>query len=114
MAPSIHIPCYTFGLPPSETSDLTYLPPPHPNHTHIRFPPCSRSPKSDAKATDVLRLVQEQSPHYKIAPWDIALLRGLSTGAVAYVTLGNTKVRVVSGRGGWDARVPPMIMDDPN
>jgi hypothetical protein len=40
----------------------------------------------------VLRLVQEQSPHYKIAPWDIALLRGLSTGAVAYVTLGNTKV----------------------
>lgn len=41
---------------------------------------------------EVQRLVQDHSPHYKIAPWDVALLRGLSTGAVAYVTLGNPKV----------------------
>lgn len=98
MAPSIHIPSYTFGLP-TERDERLDLPPSTPPKPHIHFPPCSRPPQSDAKATDVLRLVQEQSPHYKIAPWDIAVLRGLSTGAVAYVTLGNTKVRVVSGCG---------------
>lgn len=82
--------------PTCEPSHKLDLPFSTPNHTHTP-PPWHHHPppiptKSDVKPTDVLRLVQEQSPHYKIAPWDIAVLRGLSTGAVAYVTLGNTKV----------------------
>lgn len=68
-------------------------------HTHAPRLASTRlaSPRSDVKTADVLRLVQEQSHHYKIAPWDIAILRGVSSsgsgsGSVAYVTLGNTKV----------------------